>query len=100
MIISRNVTFSEQARDQLERAQIAEHDERVQAIVWYLKHDVRLSALRQVGTTASTGEPLFAYQTATTRLHPRLVIYLTVSGSMQNVVIHGVLLPTPDEDWV
>lgn len=97
MILSRNVVFSDNAQDFLRRAQISENDDRIQAILWYLKHDTRLSALRPVSQTRS-GEQLFAYRTAATRFHPSLVAYLTVSGSFQHVVVQAFLLPVPRDD--
>lgn len=53
--------------------------------------------VRQVVTTPS-GTAVFAYQTRPTLKHPRLVLYLTVAGPMQDVTIEGFLLPAPVTD--
>lgn len=98
MIISRKVGFSDRAREQMRAAQISELDDRVQAVLWYLKHDTRLKDLRPVGEKASGGV-LLAYQTAATPYHPRLVVYVSLSSGMQDVVIEGVMRAvTSDEE--
>jgi hypothetical protein len=93
VIISRKVRYSRHASEQLRAAQISRKDDRLRAIEWYLGHDTRLSDVRPVGEKASGGT-LYAYQTAATRRHPRLVVYLSISGNMQDIVIEGVMLAT------
>jgi hypothetical protein len=97
VIISRKVVFSAAAAEQLRDAQLTMLDERIASAIWYLKRDTRHSRLKKVGVT-SAGNELFAYSTVPTRRHPRLVLYVTVEGSMQDVTICGLMLPTRSSD--
>lgn len=90
MIIKRKFRLSDAARDQLLDADIQLNDPRVLAARWYLERDTRHSLLRRVTMTAS-GETLWAFRTKGTPKRPALVLYVTVTGGMQDVTVVGVM---------
>jgi hypothetical protein len=94
--IKRKFEISADAQAQLVAHEISATDSRLLAARWYLEHDTRHDRLRKVGETSS-GDTLWAFSTKETRKRPALLMYLTITGPMQDVTVVHFLLTTGSE---
>lgn len=86
MILSRKLTYADEARCALERVDVREGDERLRAAELYLKRDPKHSHVKKVTMTAS-GKQLYAFKTRQLPRRPSLVLFLLKEGPNEDITI-------------